>query len=250
MNILSSFFIEPVQSLLLWLYGIFGNLGLAIIVLTLLIRVLIFPLTRPSMKATEKMRRLQPELDAIKKQYKDDKVAQQQAQLELFKTHQLNPAAGCLPQIVQFILLIALYQVFIDFFKNSNSTIQNPMFLGINLADSSNNYVLAVLAVITQLILGLMMLPATSTAAEETLALSTKTKKDDKEAGDMSQMAASMQKQMLFVMPLMTGFLALRFPGGLVLYWVVSTIASIAFQYSVTGWGGLKPYLDKLRRKS
>jgi len=245
----NTLFIQPVQTSLIWLYHLFGNLGIAIIVLTLVIRLLIFPLTRPSMKAAEKMRQLQPELNAIKKQYKDDKVAQQQAQLELFKKHQVNPAAGCLPQIIQFVLLIALYQVFIDFFNHSNSTITNPMFLGIDLSSSSNNYALAGVAVVTQLILGLMMLPATSTAAEHTLAISTPSKKDDQEAMDMSQMAASMQKQMLLVMPLMTGFLALRFPAGLVLYWVVSTIASILFQYSVTGWGGLQPYLDKVRRR-
>jgi YidC/Oxa1 family membrane protein insertase len=243
-------FIQPVQTALVWLYLLTGNLGVAIILLTLFIRLLIFPITRPSMKATQKMRDIQPELDAIKKKHKDDKVAQQQAQLELFKKHQINPASGCLPQIIQFVLLIALYQVFIDFFKNPNSAITNTMFLGIDLAQTGNNYALAVIAVVTQLVLGLMLLPATSTAAEKTLSLSTPSKKDDKEAGDMTSMAASMQKQMLFVMPLMTGFLALRFPAGLVLYWIVSTIASIGFQYNVTGWGGVQPYLDKIRSRA
>lgn len=245
-----SFFIQPVQAAIIWLYQITGNLGVAIIILTLLIRLLIFPITRPSMKAAVKMRELQPEVDELKKKYKDDKVKQQQAQLELFKKHQVNPAAGCLPQIIQFVLLIALYQVFIDFFNNGNSLINNTMFLGIDLASSSNNYLLAVIAVITQLVLGIMLLPATDTAAEKTLAASTKDKSDDKQAEDMTQMAASLQKQMIFIMPLMTGFLALRFPAGLVLYWVVSTVASIGFQYTVSGWGGLKTYLDKITHRT
>ena len=242
-------FIQPVQMALVWLYGIFGNLGIAIIVLTLLIRLALLPITRPSMKAAAKMRDLQPELDKIKKKYKDDKTKQQQAQLELFKKEKVNPASGCIPQIVQFVLLIALYRVFIDFFNNGNAAIADTMFLGFDLAKSDNNYILAFIAAASQFALGMMLMPATSTAAEKTLALDTKSKKDDKKAEDMGQMAPTTQKQMIFVMPIMTGFLALRFPAGLVLYWIVSTFASLAFQYSVTGWGGLQPYLDKLKHK-
>lgn len=93
-----------------------------------------------------------------------------------------------------------------------------------------------------------MLLPASSTAAEQSLAATTKSNKDDKQADDMAAMAQSMQQQMVFIMPLMTLFLALRFPAGLTLYWVITTVFSIAQQYVVSGWGGLPQSFTKVNQ--
>lgn len=239
---------QPIFSALLWLSQLTGNFGFAIIALTALIRLLLIPLTLPGMKAAVKMRALQPEIDALKKKFKKDPSGLQAAQLALFQKHQVNPAAGCLPYILQFVVLIALYRVFMDSLNHGAADI-NLSFLWLNLKEPDQYYVLPILAALSQLFLSLMIMPATSTAAEKTLATSTVDKKDDAQADDMGQMAATMQSQMAFVMPIMTGIIALRFPSGLALYWVVSTLLSLIQQYFVSGPGGLSGLPERLKRR-
>jgi YidC/Oxa1 family membrane protein insertase len=247
----NTYLYQPILQVLLWLTSVTGSLGLAIIAITLLIRLILYPLSMPAMKAAVKMRDLQPEIEKLKKKYKNDKLGLQQAQLALFQEHRINPAAGCLPYILQFAILIALYRVFIDYLQNGVAATVNLDFLWFNLKHPDPLYLLPVLAALTQFILSLMILPAVDASAEKTLAAATPGKEDDKKADDLSSMAAAMQGQMAFVMPVMTGFLALSFPSGLTLYWVFSTVFSIGQQYMVSGWGGLSRlpgYLNKFLR--
>jgi YidC/Oxa1 family membrane protein insertase len=243
----NTYLYQPIFQALVFLHQTTGNLGLAIIALTLITRLILIPLTLPAMKATVKMRDLQPEINKLKAKYKDDKVKLQQAQLELFQSHRINPAAGCLPYIAQFIILIALYRVFIDFLNNGTGAITDTRFLWMNLNQPDTTYILPVVSGLTQLVLSLMILPGASPSAEQALASSTPTKKDDVKADDMAQMAQSMQQQMLFIMPIMTAFLALQFPSGLALYWVISTVFSVVQQYYISGWGGLLGAYDRLK---
>lgn len=223
-----------------------GNLGLAIIALTLIIRSLLVPLTLPSLKSQKKIAALKPELDKLKQKYGHDKKTLSQKQLELYQQHQINPAAGCLPQLIQLVILIVLYQAFIKTLKGPVVDGLSLDFMWLKLNQPDSKYILPVLAGISQLILGVMLIPGADTKAETQLALQTKTKKDDQKAEDMTEMAQAMQSQMIFIMPAFTFFLALRFPSGLALYWVVTTFFSLVQQYFVSGLGGLKPYLKKL----
>jgi YidC/Oxa1 family membrane protein insertase len=243
----NTYLYQPLLNTLLFLNAHVGNLGIAIILLTILIRAVLLPLTLPAMKAAVKMRDLKPKLDEIKEKYKNNKTKLQQAQLELFKEEKVNPTAGCLPYIFQFIVLIALYRVFIDYLSPQNGDLPGTAFLWFNLTRPDPLFILPLTAAATQLILGLMIMPAASTGAEKVLAAQTKTKSDDKAADDMSSMAATMQKQMLFVMPIMTGVIALQFPSGLALYWVISTILSIVQQAAISGWGLLATLPQKLK---
>lgn len=246
-DILKNIIYKPILTLLLYFDQVTGNFGLAIILLTLTIRTILVPITLPGMKMSVKMRDLQPEINKLKEKYKNDKAGLQQAQVELFKTHQVNPAAGCLPLVAQFVILIVLYNVFVDLLSGKGTeVISTTQFLWLDLTKPDPYYIMPILAGLTQLILSLMILPASSTAAEKTLAVQTPTKKDDKKADDMSDMAAGLQKQMVFMMPLMTGIIALRFPSGLALYWIVSTLFSIGQQYFVSGWGALTEYSARL----
>jgi YidC/Oxa1 family membrane protein insertase len=226
-----------------------GSYGWAIILVTLIIRGLLLPLTLPSIKMASKMRDLQPEIDRLKKQYSQDKMALQQAQVKLFQQHNLNPASGCLPNILQFIILIGLYQVFN---RDSTTTHANghTQIILLDITQAAPLFILPIIAGHTQLILGLMLLPAADTSAEQSLAASTPSKRDDQPAEDMASMAQSMQQQMVFIMPVMTLFLALSFPSGLTLYWVTTTLFSLVQQYAVSGWGGLPLALKKLTRIS
>lgn len=224
-----------------------GNLGFAIVALTILVRFALLPLTLPSLNSQKKITALKPELDKIKQKYSHDKKILSQKQLELYQKHQINPLAGCLPQIIQLVFLIILYQVLINSLNNSTIANVSLDFYWLTLNHPDNTLILPVVAGISQLVLGVMILPATSTKAEHQLAAKTSTKKDDQEAASMTDMATTMQSQMVLLMPAFTFFLALKFPSGLALYWVVTTLFSLVQQYFVSGLGGLKPYLDKVR---
>lgn len=237
---------QPILQALLYLNDHTSNLGLAIVVLTILIRLVLVPVTLPSIKAAAVMRKLKPELDELKKKHGKDKAALQQEQLKLFQEHKVNPAAGCLPQIVQLIVLIGLYRVFIDFLGGDGIEGLNTAFLWFDVRHPDNTYILPLIAAGSQLVLSLMIMPAADPSSAQALAASTKTTKDDDKADDMAEMATTMQQQMMFIMPIMTGIIAVRFPSGLALYWVMSTIASVIQQYMVSGWGDLPQRMQKL----
>ncbi len=241
---------QTFASLLIYLANFLGgNLGFAIIAFTIIIRGLLVPLTLPSLKSQNKLRDLKPQLDQLKKQFGHDKKLHSQKQLELYQQHGLNPAAGCLPQILQLIVLIVLYQVLINTLNGTNLDSLSLDFYGLKLNHPDTTYILPIIAGLTQFILGVMLMPATSTKAEHQLAAQTHSKKDDKAADTMTDMAGAMQTQMIFVMPIITVLFASRFPSGLALYWVATTVFSIVQQYFVSGLGGLKPYLAKIGLK-
>ena len=229
---------------LIFFYHLFGgNLGLPIIAITLITKFITMPLVIPSMKSAKKMQALKPELDRLKEKHKDKKELQV-AQMALYKERGINPAAGCLPQIVNIIILISLYQVFMDFIKQPSigGVLVNPHFLYLDLTKPDHTYIMPILAGLTQLIFSLMM-----QAGAESHVLSPKKKDEKKKEEDNLEMAQSMTQQMVYMMPLMTVIISLNFQSGLILYWVASTIFSIVQQYYFSGLGGLKPILLKLR---
>jgi len=234
---------QPVLNLLLFFYFLIPNLGIAIILLTLAVRLITLPTTIKSLRISKKQRDLMPELDKIKQKYKHDKKKQAELQMALFKEHGINPASGCLTSIPTILIMIVLYRVI---FMISNSTgissllnmvyfdflvpgaPLNTHFLLWNLTVKDPYYILPVLAGVFQLISSKMMMPAVAKA--EKVAEKTPDKSDD--------IAYNMQQQMLYMMPLLTVMIGLRLPAGTVLYLVVSSIYSIIQSYLITGWGG------------
>jgi YidC/Oxa1 family membrane protein insertase len=241
MNIIT----QPLIQFLYWLYSLTGNLGFSIILLTLIIRGALLPLTLPALKSQKKVRDLQPQLDAIKKKHKNDKTALSQAQMALYKENNVNPLAGCLPYLVQFGILIALYQMLRQVLgTGASDLIQNVTFLGINLTSRDTTYVLPVLAAGLQLLLSLMIIPGGDTRNIVPDNSSTPSTKDlNKKEESMQDMAMSMQRQMMFVMPIMTGVFAASFPAGLSLYWVITTAFSVVQQWFTTGPGELAKFI-------
>lgn len=263
---MEQFLVQPLLNGLMLFYRIFGDLGIAIILLTLVIRLILFPLTVPSIKAQKKMMELAPEIAKLKEKYGTDKQKLAAAQMELYKKNGANPAAGCLPQIVQLVILIGLYQAFSKvLLQNGIATaeklnqllypllklpidaILNTNFLGfINLTKPDVIHisglptlpgVLLILAALTQLLSSKMMMPIVK--KEEQIAAKTKEKTDD--------MAASMQSQMLYLFPIMTILIGFTFPSGLVLYWFVFSLFTMIQQYIITGLGGLAPWVEKIK---
>lgn len=240
------FVTESFIQLLILLTNLTGSLGLAILVFTFLVRSALLPLSMPTLKATQKMRELQPELKKLKKKHGKNKEELQKAQLDLYKKYNVNPLAGCIPQLLQFAVLIILYQALITFLNDPAISI-STQFFWLDLAHPDSKYVLPVLAALSQLVLSIMIAPGAE--REDTVPNDSKNKKVQKEnekEEDMAEMAQSMQQQMMFIMPIMTGFIALRFPSGLALYWVATTIFSVGQQYYVSGWGGITTYAQRI----
>jgi YidC/Oxa1 family membrane protein insertase len=243
-------FTSVFSQVLLAIYSVTSNLGWTILAFTALVRALLLPLTVPSLKAQKAIQSLQPEVAALKKKHGKDAKAFQAAQMELYKKYNVNPLAGCIPQLVQIVILILLYQALIAFLKQDqiNGIVINPNFLWLNLSIPDPKFVIPVLAAVSQLILSVMLLPATE--VRDIVPNNSKNKKikeENKKEEDVADMAQSMQQQMLFIMPLMTGFFALRFPSGLGLYWIATTVLSIIQQYFISGPGGLTTYVGRVR---
>lgn len=231
---------QPILQTLLWLYHLTGdNLGLATILLTLLIRGILIPFTLPSLRAAKKMASLKPQLDALKAKYGKDKKVFQQKQLEFYKEHKVNPAGGCLPYLAQFVVLIALYQVFMKTLNGGENILSNTNFLLWDLRNKDTTYILPALAGFLQLITSLAIMPGIENKPSKREGT-----KEQKE--DIAEMASSMQQQMVFLMPIMTVVFAIQFPSGLALYWVITTAFSLGQQLIISGPGGLNKYLLKL----
>lgn len=243
---------QAISEVIFFLYQNTGNLGLALILFTILVRGLLYPLTLSSLKAGNNLKKIQPELKELQKKHKGDKVAMQKAQMDLYKKYNVNPLAGCLPQLLQIGVLIVLYQVLVQFLGQSeiHGVTINSNFLWLDLKHPDKTYIFPVLAGVTQLILSLMIAPG----AEKRDIVENKSKKkvvqvENKKEEDFAEMAQNMQQQMIFILPVMTGFIALSFPAGLSLYWIVTTVFSIGQQWQVSGWGGLTLYATRLKNK-
>ncbi len=218
---------RPLFNALIWIYNIIpGNdLGIAIILLTVLIRFILYPLSKKAIQSQKAINVLQPKIKEIQKKYKN-KEEQAKIMMELYKKHKVNPMAGCLPILVQLPILIALYRVFFSGLNPETlnilySFVQRPdsldlMFLGIiNL--SQKNIFLAILAGGFQFIQSKMILPKKIT------------NKKSKSGGlDFSSM---MSQQMLYFMPIITIFIAWNLPAALPLYWIVITVFGVFQQY-------------------
>lgn len=221
MNLWDALLITPLTTTLLFFYQLLGaNLGLAIIALTVALRLLLFPLTLPSLRSMKIQREIKPDLDRLKKKYKNDRQKLAVAQMELFKQRGVNPLAGCLPQILQLVILIALYRVFINNLQNGGL---NHQFFFWDLSVRDPYFILPVLAAVSQYVLSKLMLPAVS--QEHKVAHEAKDKGED--------FASALQRQNLFLFPILTLFLGFQFPAGLMLYWFVSTLLQIPQQLLV-----------------
>ena len=225
---------------LFFLYHLLGNnLGLAIIILTLLLKFLLLPITLRSLNAAEKLKKIQPELSRLKKKHKDAKKLQQ-AQMELFKKHRVNPIASFIPQVVQVVVVIVLYRLLIGFLNAGevDGQVINTHFLWLDLTRPDQFYVLPVLAGLSQFGLSYLMQKKTLNSRDGgEVGKSTKKTTKKTEEGMMD----GVSKSMFYVFPLITVFFAMNFPSGLVVYWIASSLFSLVQQYcfvrSKTSWG-------------
>ncbi len=224
--IYQTFFYQPVLNLLVFLYNIVPgqDLGIAIILLTIVIKLLLLPLSKQSIKSQKALQDLQPKMDEIKKKYKDKREEQGRAMLELYKENKVNPFSSCLPLLIQFPFLIAVFRVFQNGFTDATLNLVYPF---ISRPDSINSLAFGFL----ELSKPNIYLAVLAGAAQYWQAKMMMTKKPAVKApGSKDEsMAAIMNKQMLYFMPAITVFIGLTLPGGLTLYWFLTTLLT-AFQ--------------------
>lgn len=212
---------QPLYNLLIWFYNVIpGNdLGIAIIFLTIFVKILLYPLFTQSIKSQKALSEIQPKVDELNKKYKDQKDKLGLALMELYKKEKVNPFSSCLPLLIQLPFLIAVYQVFIHGLTNGSFDILYPFInnpgkintLSLGIIDlAKKSVVLAILAGIAQFWQSKMMISKKAIKSSNTLTL-------------------NMNKQMIYLMPLITIFIGSSLPAGLTLYWLFTTILS-AFQ--------------------
>ncbi|OIO61351.1 MAG: hypothetical protein COX57_10340 [Alphaproteobacteria bacterium CG_4_10_14_0_2_um_filter_63_37] len=190
---------RPLLDLLVFFEGYLGNWGLAIIMLTLAIKIVLFPLANASYKSLNGMRKLTPKLQELKEKYKDDRQKQSQEMMALYQKHKINPMGGCLPILIQIPIFFALYRVFA-----SAVELRMAPFYGwiTDMTAQDPYYILPVLFGISMFIQQKLN-PAP---------------------------ADKMQERILLLLPVIFTFFFMTFPSGLVLYWLVNNVLSIAQQ--------------------
>jgi len=230
MNIFEILLYQPLFNLLILLYEYIPgrDFGVAVILLTVLIRLLLYPLMAESLRVQKVTAMIQPKMKEIQEEYKENKEKQAELIMQLWKENKINPLASIGFMFVQIPILLALYWVFRDGFSDGalshlygfmvNPGTINPMFL--NWVDLSKAFpVFAVAAAVLQFVQAKMMVP--------------KRTNDKKENSQAEQFTAAMQTQMVYLAPVITVVFFWGFPAALGLYWVVSSLFTIAQQYVI-----------------
>jgi YidC/Oxa1 family membrane protein insertase len=262
-EIWNSFLVHPLMAVALVAYSFVHDFGIAIILVTIAIRLAVYPLYKTQIRSQRAMQELAPVMNDLKKKYPKDRQRFAEEQMKLYKERGVNPAAGCLPLVLQLPILFALYSALLQLGcglgKSGNdcpglshdeaeqvlgflsSVITNPVQLG-GFLDTTAHwlpwitrglqhpdplFILPVIAGAAQLIASVMAMPAKPVQSD-----------------DPNQ---KMFQSMAYTFPLMTVFLGAQFPSGLTLYWIATTTFQIVQQYFVSGWGQLPKYLPFLR---
>jgi YidC/Oxa1 family membrane protein insertase len=193
---------KPIFAALQMIHGLLGNWGWSIILLTLFIKILLYPLSAASLKSMGKMRTLQPEMARIKELYGDDRQKAGQEQMALFKKHRVNPLGGCFPMLLQMPVFIALYWVLSESVEIRHS----PWIIWIEDLSAKDPLFILPLIMGASMFLMQKLQPAPTDP---------------------------MQAKVFQLMPIMFTFFFLMFPAGLVLYWTVNNLLSILQQWFV-----------------
>ncbi|MBM6690937.1 YidC/Oxa1 family membrane protein insertase [Fusobacterium mortiferum] len=190
-----------ISALLHLMYDLTGNFGVAIILATIVIKIILLPLTLKQDKSMKSMKVLQPEIEKIKQQYQNDPKMMNQKTMELYQKHKVNPMGGCLPLLVQLPILWALFGVL----RDTATVPQDSTFLWMQLINPDPYYVLPVLngvvSFLQQKVMG---------------------------SSDNPQM-----KNMMYIFPLMMVFISYKMPAGLQIYWLASSVSAVVQQYLI-----------------
>lgn len=265
-TIFNLLFTNPITNTLVGIYQLLllinipSPLGFAVILLTVVIRLVLYPFTTQQIRSASKMQKVAPHMSALKEKHKNDKKRQQEEMMKLYKEHGINPMAGCLPLLIQLPIIWSLYNVLIHAVgANVTATLAeinkvlyfpwlritqadwNVLFFGLALSATpakliSQNPIFILIPVLTgvfQFVLSKMMMPHPDDAIKGPK------KKDDFQSAFMSQS--------LYIFPVMIAFFSYNLPLGLSLYWNTFTLFGILQQYILVGPGGAHKWFAKVK---
>ena len=200
--------LSPIQNVLeiiiVWLYqNVVSNYGIVIILLTIIVRLILTPLTITQTRSMARMQKIQPQLKELQKKFKDDKQKLQQETMDFYKKNNVNPLAGCLPLLLQMPVFFALFQALRNPTEKVTDIVKDFNFLWLNLNERDPYYILVILMVATMF-------------------LSTKLTTTDPK-----------QSKFMYILPVVFGFISWQFPAGILVYWVTTNIWSIGQQWVV-----------------
>ncbi len=264
--------VTPLTNVLLAIYQLLAYfhvpsaLGFSIVIMTIVIRFLLYPIMASQLKTSKKMSQLSPHLTRLKEQHKGDSQKLQSATMALYKEHGVNPAAGCLPMIIQLPVLLGLYNVlqhiitlkpdqvvktvnalaYAPFLKLSHSWDTTFFGLPLGLAPKellqNYGYLIILIPIVTGL---LQFLQSKMMFAAPAVDLAPAPKKPTE-----PDFATAFQSQSLYLFPAMLAFLSFSFSLGLSFYWNTFTIFGMIQQYKLQGWGGLEPWIAKIKKET
>lgn len=235
------FITRPMFYLINWLYGVLGNFGVAILAVTVLVKLLFFPLANKSYESMAKMKKLQPEMERLRDRYKEDKARQQQALMELYQKEKVNPLAGCLPILIQIPVFFALYKVlfvtldmrhapFFGWIQDLSATDPTSLFnlFGLLPFPAPEAWLLGHTIGAWPILMGATMWFQMQLNPQQ---------------------PDPIQQQIFNWMPILFTFLLAGFSAGLVIYWFWNNILSIAQQWVIMKRQGVDvPLVDNLKK--
>ena len=229
---------QPLYNILIFLYEVIPgeDFGIAIVAVTLLIKTALIPLSKKQIQSQKKMQDIQPELKEIQKKYKDDKEKQTKEIMKFYKDNKVNPFSGCLPLIVQIVFLIAIYRVIINISDAGLVVIGDDLYSFISNPGEINSTSLGIIDLLKPSI-PIAILAAAAQFWQTKLLINKSNKKKEtmdqekkdekKDVPEEPDFAQIMNKQMLFLGPLLTLFIGIKFAAGLSIYWLVSTLFAV-----------------------
>ncbi len=225
-----------------------GNLGFTIIFVGVISRIVFYPFLKSSLKQSKVLKELKPKLDAIKKKFPNDRTKQASEQARIYREAGFNPAASCISPIIQLVLAIILFNALTKLIHSGIDTnflwfdLVRPNTFKLEAIPFALPGVLVILTAVATLVQSKMMLPEPIPEEKQDSQV------ERKEKEDLSTALASSQGQLVYLLPLIILWSGTRFPAGLALYWLVSTLVGIYQQYTITGLGGIHSWVRMFRK--
>jgi len=223
----TSFIYEPILNLFVGFYSFVGDAGIVILLITIIFQLILYPLNSKSIRAQKALTDLQPKLEKLKKEHKKDQQKLAQETMKLYKEHKVNPFGSCLPILIQIPIFLALFYVFQNVFNGFDV---NQLYSFVPYPESIDPITLGIFDLSSRSII-LALLAGIAQYVQVKMFSIQRPPRQAGEGGKDEDLAAMMNKQMLYVMPVLTVIIGFQFPAGVTLYWLLRTALAAGQQH-------------------
>ena len=223
-------FYQPLYNVIIFFYDVaWQDFGIAIILTTLLLKVVLIPLTNKQIASQKQLQEVQPKIKALQQKYKDDKERQTKEIMNFYKENKVNPFGGCLPLIIQMFFFFAIYKIIFNTSNNGFNVHAADLYAFVSNPGSINHLFLNFLDLTAPSIV-LAVLTAIAQYVQLKMMMKNQPKPEEKPASEGPDIATMMNKQMVIMMPAMILIFGVNLASALTLYWLVSTLFMIGQQ--------------------